>query len=70
MSSVNPYLLNVLSSMLAAKAGAQNVYACEMSDVMYDMSKQVLLDNHMDKNVQLIKAKSTNLMIPEDIPTR
>ncbi|EDV24647.1 uncharacterized protein TRIADDRAFT_56661 [Trichoplax adhaerens] len=57
-------------SMLAVKAGAKDVYACEMSDVWHDISKQVLLDNCMDKNVKLIKAKSTNLMIPEDIPDR
>ncbi|XP_013393172.1 protein arginine N-methyltransferase 9 isoform X1 [Lingula anatina] len=59
-----------LLSMFAAKAGAQEVYSCEMSKTMYELAGDVLVANQMKDKVHLIHAKSTDITVPDDIPKR
>ena len=57
-------------SMFAVQAGAKNVYACEMSKTMYEMSLDVLTANQMKDSVNVIHKKSTDLEVGVDLPTR
>ena len=55
--------------MFAAKAGFERIYSCEVSDVMCDLQKEILLVNEVS-NTRLINKMSTLLEIPKDIDDR
>ncbi len=54
--------------MFAVQAGAKNVYGCEMSKTMYEVSHDVVSANHMEDKIHLIHKLSTDLEIPQDLP--
>lgn len=56
--------------MFAVQSGARFVHACEMSKTMYEMSHDVLAANQMQDQVCLLHKKSTELIIPDDLPRR
>ncbi|KAK3604567.1 hypothetical protein CHS0354_026258 [Potamilus streckersoni] len=57
-------------SLFAVHAGANAVYACEQSTVMYEVAQDVLKANGSADKVCLLKKSSTKLKIPKDIPHR
>ncbi|XP_014249310.1 protein arginine N-methyltransferase 9-like [Cimex lectularius] len=59
-----------LLSLYAIKEGAENVFACEYSEAMYDIAGDVFSKNNVKNKVKLLKNISNNLMIPNDIPFR
>ena len=56
--------------MLAVRAGASLVYACEMSKTMFEVATDIISANGMSTNIHLIHKNSTELIVPEDIPGR
>ena len=56
--------------MMAVKAGAKRVYACELNEVMVSLSHDILAANGMQDDVTIIHALSTTLSVPQDIPER
>ena len=59
-----------VASMLAVRAGATSVYACEMSKTMFEVATDIVAVNGMSTNIYLIHKNSKELTIPEDIPNR
>ena len=57
-------------SMFTVQSAAKEVYACEMSQTMYEMSRDILQANHMQDSVRLIHKKSTDIEVGQDIPKR
>ena len=57
-------------SMLAARAGASPVYACEGSEAMCQVAAATLADNGMDERVHLINKWSHQMTVGEDLPRR
>ncbi|CAG0888697.1 unnamed protein product [Darwinula stevensoni] len=55
-------------SYLVWRSNPAGVYACEMNTTMYKIASEVLKKNNAD--VQLIPKKSTDLLIPDDLPER
>ncbi|GIY45389.1 protein arginine N-methyltransferase 9 [Caerostris extrusa] len=55
-------------SMMAADAGAEKVYACEASEIMFAVLQNVIKMN--DKSVQAIQKFSTDLLIGQDLPEK
>ncbi|XP_076348361.1 protein arginine N-methyltransferase 9-like [Tachypleus tridentatus] len=60
----------LLYNMCAVMAGADQVTACEMSEVLCVTAADVLKANNMDKRVKVINKHSTEIMIPSDLPER
>ena len=56
--------------MMAIKAGASKVYACEFSGCVLAIAREVLLANKMSEMVNLIHCHSTNMSIPKSLPNR
>ncbi|RHZ59969.1 hypothetical protein Glove_360g157 [Diversispora epigaea] len=52
-------------SMFAAKAGAKHVYGIDMSNII-DQARQIIIDNHLDQNITLIKGKMEEVELPVD----
>uniref|UniRef100_UPI0037E70DDB protein arginine N-methyltransferase 9 n=1 Tax=Semicossyphus pulcher TaxID=241346 RepID=UPI0037E70DDB len=57
-------------SMCAKKAGAAEVYACELSKTMYELACEVLTANGMDGRINILHIKSLEMEVPKDIPHR
>lgn len=58
-----------LMSMIAARAGAKKVYACEEVELIADKAIDIIHANGFtDKQITLIKKRSTHITIPDDIP--
>ena len=55
-------------SMFAIQSGAKDVFACEMSKKMYDLSLDILSANQMRDCVHVLNKVSHDLLIPADIP--
>ena len=55
-------------SMLAVRAGASSVYACEMSKTMFEVATDIISTNGMSTKIRLIHKNSTELVVPEDMP--
>ena len=58
-----------LLAMMAARAGAAHVATCEMQPVIASIAKSVITNNAMDK-IAVCAAKSSDLQIGRDLPTR
>ncbi|XP_054460471.1 protein arginine N-methyltransferase 9 [Anoplopoma fimbria] len=56
--------------MCAKKAGAAEVYACELSKTMYELACEVVTANGMDDSIKIIHMKSLEMEVPKDIPQR
>jgi type II protein arginine methyltransferase len=59
-----------LLSMMAARAGAQSVTACEMVPVIADMARAIIADNGYGDRVTVHTIASTELKIGEHLPER
>lgn len=57
-------------SMMAVSAGADSVTACEAFLPMANCAEKILKANGMNDKVQLIKKRSTDLIVGNDIPRR
>ncbi|KAG5286285.1 hypothetical protein AALO_G00013150 [Alosa alosa] len=56
--------------MCAKKAGAAEVYACELSKTMYELACEVVAANDMEGSIKILHMKSLEMEIPKDIPKR
>ncbi|XP_054635861.1 protein arginine N-methyltransferase 9 isoform X2 [Dunckerocampus dactyliophorus] len=56
--------------MCAKKAGAAEVYACELSKTMYELACEVVTANGMDGTIKILHMKSLEMEVPKDIPHR
>ncbi|KAF3687805.1 Protein arginine N-methyltransferase 9 Protein arginine N-methyltransferase 10 [Channa argus] len=56
--------------MCAKKAGAAEVYACELSKTMYELACEVVAANGMDGSIKILHMKSLEMEVPKDIPHR
>lgn len=59
-----------LLSMLAARAGAGRVVACEMVDVIADQARAIVAHNGYAGRVDVVAAKSTRLEVGKELPRR
>lgn len=59
-----------LLAMMAARAGAAHVYACEMEEAMASLAKKVIAQNGLSDKITVINKHSTQLLIGEDLPER
>ncbi|CAK4157014.1 unnamed protein product [Aphanomyces euteiches] len=59
-----------LLAMLAARHGAQHVYACEMFETMANIAAQVTQDNEFVDKITILPLRSTDLIIPDHMPVR
>ncbi|NXN07644.1 ANM9 methyltransferase, partial [Indicator maculatus] len=57
-------------SMFAKKAGASSVYACELSKTMYELARDVVAANNMEREIKLLHLKSLDIEIPRHMPER
>ncbi|XP_071609795.1 protein arginine N-methyltransferase 9 [Heliangelus exortis] len=57
-------------SMFAKRAGASSVYACELSKTMYELARDVIAANNMEREIKILHLKSLDLEIPKHIPER
>ncbi|XP_056136155.1 protein arginine N-methyltransferase 9 [Lampris incognitus] len=56
--------------MCAKKAGAAEVYACELSKTMYELACEVVTANGMNGSIKILHMKSLEMEVPRDIPQR
>lgn len=56
--------------MFAKTAGASFVYACELSKTMYELARDVVAANNMEREIKLLHLKSLDIEIPKHIPER
>lgn len=56
--------------MCAKKAGAAEVYACELSKTMYELACEVVAANGMEGGIKILHKKSLDMEVPVDIPHR
>jgi tetratricopeptide (TPR) repeat protein len=59
-----------LLAMMAAKAGAKHVYACEIIKPIADMAKKIIAENGFGEKITIIDKNSTELQIGRDLPNR
>ena len=59
-----------LLSMMAARAGAQSVTACEMVPIIADMARQIIADNGYADRITVHTAPSTELRVGEHLDER
>ncbi|KAF0683847.1 Aste57867_24122 [Aphanomyces stellatus] len=59
-----------LLAMLAARHGAQHVYACEMFQTMAEIANEVTMDNGFADQITVLPLRSTDLIIPDHMPVR
>lgn len=56
--------------MMAVRAGAKQVYACEVNKTLAAMSHDILATNGMVDKVTVLHSLSSDLCVPRDIPER
>jgi len=59
-----------LLAMIAARAGAAHVYACEANAVMAALARQVVEQNGLSEKITVLSKHSTALRIGADLPER
>ncbi len=57
-----------LTAMLAARAGAKHVYACEQQPMIAEAAKRVIAANGLSDKITVISKWSHNIVIGEDMP--
>ncbi|CAL9699982.1 unnamed protein product [Knipowitschia caucasica] len=56
--------------MCAKKAGAAQVFACELSKTMYELACEVVSANGLGGQINILHKKSLEMEVPKDIPQR
>jgi len=59
-----------LLAMMAARAGAKHVYACEMNPILAAMAHEVIAANNLQDKITIIEKKSSDMIIGEDMPEK
>ncbi|MEO0973706.1 MAG: class I SAM-dependent methyltransferase [Pseudomonadota bacterium] len=59
-----------LLSMMAARAGAKHVYACDVSELMAHQARQIIAANGYAERVTVINGLSHQLVLGRDLPGR
>ena len=59
-----------LLSMMAARAGAKAVYACESEDQVAQVAQEIIQENGYDQQIRLITKRSTDMSVGKDLPQR
>ncbi len=59
-----------LLAMMAARAGAQQVVACEMEDVIADAARKIIAANNYTDKITIINQKSTALAEGDQLPEK
>jgi tetratricopeptide (TPR) repeat protein len=59
-----------LLAMMAARAGAKQVYACEMVDIIADTAKKIIEKNKLSHKITILNKKSTEIEIGKDMPEK
>lgn len=59
-----------LLAMMAARAGASRVTTVEVDGAMAQVAKKIVATNSLNSRVQCVHNRSTELRIPEDMPTK
>ena len=54
--------------MMAANAGAQHVYACEVLKPVAELARQIISENGFADKITIIDKSSTELVIGRDLP--
>lgn len=57
-----------LLSMLAARAGATHITACEANPAMASMARQIIADNGLQQQISIVAKPSQALRVGEDLP--
>jgi len=59
-----------LLALQAARAGAKQVFTCEMEPIIADMAEKIIMRNGYSQVIKVIRGDSVQLEIPRDIPER
>ena len=59
-----------LLAMMAIRAGAQHVYACEVDPILSALAVEVIAKNGMEDKITVIPKHSTALIIGDDMPQK
>lgn len=59
-----------LLAMMAVRAGAAHVYACEVEEVMAELAQQIIHCNGFQDKITIVNKHSTQLKIGEDLPCK
>jgi len=57
-------------AMMAVRAGAKHVFACESNDLLADAAREIVQLNGYNNQITIISKPSTALVIGEDMPDR
>jgi predicted O-methyltransferase YrrM len=57
-----------LLAMMAARAGASQVFSCEFNEGVAEMARQIVARNGYSDRVTIVGKKSTELVLGEDLP--
>ena len=59
-----------LLAMMAARAGAEQVVACEKNPDLGEIARIIIHENHYDDHINVVKKSSQDLIIGTDLPRR
>jgi len=59
-----------LLAMMAARAGARHVYACEKVPDLADLAREIIARNGLADRITVIARESTDLAIGDEMPER
>lgn len=59
-----------LLAMMAARAGAGKVIACEMVPGVADVARQIIRANELDDRIEVVEGKSTGLTLGSELPRK
>lgn len=59
-----------LLAMMAARAGAEHVYACEKNAILASLAREIVQKNGFADKITIIEKNSANIIIGEDMPVR
>lgn len=59
-----------LLAMMAVRAGAKHVYACELNPVLAATAREIIDRNGFDNKITVIEKHSSQIVIGEDMPVR
>ncbi len=59
-----------LLSMMAARAGAKHIYACEVSELMTEQARKIIEENGFATKISLINKLSNQLQVGVDLPEK
>lgn len=59
-----------LLSMMAARAGARHVYACEVSELMAEQARTIIRDNGFADRITITNRLSNHLTVGRDLPEK